>query len=233
MRVLIYCPTYRCEMETRVAIDAICARSHHTHGIQVFYDHENPHTGDDRQTVLWKYSRAQRLFRGWDADAMLVIEDDIIPPPDALEKLIAAGGDMAFGLYLFRRTQRPVVNACRYVAGNTWPDESLSLHPEALAAAWGKVIRVSGLGLGCLLIHRHVLHGVQFRDAGNTYCDFSFGVDVLRAGYEIRCDLSVLCGHKCPDGTILWPTQSGHTITQGEPSTWHLPHTPQPQGAFS
>lgn len=238
MRILIYCPTYRCEEETRRAIDAICEHSHHQHGIQVFYDHENVQGVDERQAILWKYSRAQRIFRAWDADAMLIVEDDIIPPADTLEKLIAAGGDMAFGLYLFRRTNNPVLNASRYIHGSDqrWPDESLTLHPDTLKEVWGKVIRVSGLGLGCLLVHKHVMHGVNFRDGGNVHCDYSFGCDVLRAGYTIMCDTSVLCGHKCPDGRILWPANPapgkpgenppdnlGYTVTHGKPSTWHQP----------
>jgi hypothetical protein len=38
-----------------------------------------------------------------------------------------------------------------------------------------------------------------------AYCDTWFTEDVYHAGYTQAADMTVICGHKDVDGTVLWP----------------------------
>jgi hypothetical protein len=137
---------------------------------------------------------------------MLVIESDIIPPPDTLKKLAAVDADMAYGVYVFRVSE--VVNVFEaYPRPSRNPGESLSVR-----GLWPKlknrVIDCSGGGLGCVLIKRDVLRETGFRldETGAAFCDSPFTRDCWRAGYEMKADTSVICGHVREDGVTLWPS---------------------------
>ncbi len=157
-----------------------------------------------RANILYNYRKARKAALEGGYGALLTIEQDIIPPSDTIARLVTAEADIAYGLYAFR-TSRPVLNAYRWVMNDGWPDESLSLHPAELRKAWGGIIRVTGLGLGCTLIRRHVLERIDFQPLDTAHCDWALARDALRRGYMLKCDMNVVCGHKRPDGVILWP----------------------------
>lgn len=172
--------------------------------LRVLLQWDNPY-GGGRENITHQYQRARRLFLAGDDEAMLVIEADIIPPPETLWRLAFLEADVAYGVYRFRVSD--VVNVFERYPG--WPrniGESLSLHPEKLAAARrAGVTPCSGAGLGCTLIHRHVLEAINFRMEDNAHCDSYFNTDVLRAGFWQMADMNVVCGHKNEAGEILWP----------------------------
>jgi hypothetical protein len=155
---------------------------------------------------------------------MLTIESDMLPPPDAIERLAAVDADVALGLYLFRHGPPFVLNALRR-EGLRNPGQSLTLFPGQLAAAWKEgIVETGGAGLGCTFIRRHVLEKIDFRNAHGGHCDWHFTADCLRAGFTHKVDFGVMCGHKRPDGMILWPDRDeGFTITTGEPSPYDMP----------
>jgi hypothetical protein len=143
---------------------------------------------------------------------MLVIESDIIPPPDALLRLAELDCDVAYGAYVFRKS--PVVNIFeRYyadIAGKVAANigESLTVRGKWEWALKKEVIPCSGAGLGCTLIKRHVLEAVEFRTTRGgsaVHCDSWFTNDVYDRGYSMMADTRVLCGHKTEEGEILWP----------------------------
>lgn len=219
-KILIFCPTYRLEPET---VDAIMAQRH-DFLLDVTFTRWNP-GGDDRNAILWQYSKARRTVLTCGYDALFIIESDVIPPADALQKLLKVDADIASGLYVFRRQEQAVVNACRYIPGHDWPEQSYSFFPDDFERLFGKTIRTSGLGIGCTLIHRHVLEGIAFRDGGVAHCDYTLARDALVAGYSMKVDTSILCGHKRPDGVILYPTSRGEatTVPGVDDQTFHLP----------
>lgn len=164
---------------------------------------DNP-SGHGRKDITHQYRQGRDLFLAGNDEAILVIEADIIPPPETLIKLAALEADCAYGVYRFRTSN--IINVYeRYPGRARNPGESLSLHPEKLAAAVqaGRVVCTGG-GLGCVLIRRHVLEQIDFRDGAN-HCDSYFNRDVLRAGLKAEADMSVICGHKDETGEILWP----------------------------
>lgn len=212
--VMVFTPVYRLEPET---VDALFALEWDG-PISWLLQRDNPRPGDDRTTGvanhLHQYRRGREVFLDSRCDAMFVVESDVIPPPDALKRLAALEADVAYGVYMFRQHDysphtRPVVNLSEHYGGGarntgeSWTSRGL-WPPDERGPA-----RVSGAGLGCTLIRRPVLEQIQFRTLetlpARVHCDTWFTTDVYRAGFSMMADTRVVCGHKTPEGEVLWP----------------------------
>ena len=208
--VMVFCPVYRLEPET---VDAIFALEWDG-PITYHFQRDNPLTfPTERETGvrnhLHQYQRGRDMFLRGDYDAMLVIESDIIPPPDTLKRLAAIDTDCAYGAYLFRGGN--IVNIMeRYSEGALNVGESLTVRGKWEDARKQGVIDCSGAGFGCILIKRHVLEDINFRasvlSTARVHCDSYFTCDVYEAGYKMKADCNIICGHKDTDGSIIWPS---------------------------
>jgi len=230
--ILVFTPVLRLEPETTQALFALEWEGELTFLLQrdnpyfkrVILDRKETRNAEENDqafaNVLHQYQRGREMFLKGKYEAMLLIENDIIPPADTLKRLAALNADLAYGVYLFRG-EEPVVNVLRRYY--PWPQtsrnigESMSLHHRL----WERAIRqglteCSGAGLGCVLIKRHVIEEYPFeapKDRG--FFDFEWGSNVHRAGYRMMADMRVLCGHKGPDGKILRPEKSiNHGATE-------------------
>lgn len=206
-RVLCYCPTLRLEPES---VEAILAQEWDG-GFDVIFTRDNPFpvSGEDKHregefaNIAHAYHKAQLLTIAGGYDALYIVESDNIPPPDALKRLAELDAPVAYGVYVLRHG-KPVVNVLEFAGPQL--GMSLSLNPQKLREAWGKKMRVSGIGFGCILIRRDVLLRVVMRPGpGYTAPDWAFAEDCLKLDIPQWADLGVLVGHKTPDGRILWP----------------------------
>lgn len=208
MRILVFTPTYRLEPETVRALWQL----EWDGALDFLWTRDNPYPGDDggRANILHNYQKGRTAFLAGPYDALLVIESDIITPADTLQKLAALNVDVAYGVYLFRGSRPYQTNVCRFVNG-PYPDSPLTLYPDELEKVWGKTTRVSGAGLGCVLIQRRVLEAIDFRGGrrDEPHCDHFFTQDCWQHKFTMAADMTVLCGHKRPDGVILWPSLDG------------------------
>lgn len=222
--VLIFTPYKdRLEPETVAAVQALQWDG----PLSWLLQRDNPVEGDDdsprgrRATGvanhLHQYQRGREVFLAGRYDAMLTVEADIIPPPDALERLAALDVDVGYGVYMFRvhafgRRPEPEVNLQANektengYTGGSWSRYGLWPPKEPGPA------EVDGAGFGCTLIHRRVLEAIQFRALNPAltpvvHCDSWFTADVGRAGFNMMADTGVLCGHKTPEGEVLWPPE--------------------------
>jgi len=213
--VLVFTPVYRLEPETVKGVMDL----EWDGPLSFLLQRDNPYwTGAERRDAvanhLHQYQRGREFFLQGTFQALLVIESDIIPPPDTLKRLAALDTDVAYGVYVFRGNRRPIVNIFEaYRAKNGVRarniGESLTvrgLWPEAVKQG---VIDCSGAGLGCTLIKREVIEAVEFRlgpeSRRGAHCDSYFTCDVWAGNYGMKADTAVICGHKDVDGTILWP----------------------------
>jgi len=161
--------------------------------------------------VAWKYQRGREIFLRGDHDALLTIEADMTVPSHALKRLIKADADVAYGLYCLREGSHRW-NAFTKV-GNEH-GKSVSEDPALAREAWGQVISVEGVGLGCTLIRCHVLEEVEFRPGDGTYNDWRFSLDCQERGFVQKADLGVVCGHVTaePSPRILWPNPEAERL---------------------
>lgn len=190
---------------------------------------DNPHDADaladgGRANILHNYAKGREMALAGGYDAVLIVESDVVPPPDALDRLAALlapekeggrGADVAYGLYVFRpkgahggrsvnvfARLHPRPGGCRNIGS------PLTAHPGRYEAALREgVVPCSGGGLGIVLAKRAVFEAVPFRSEGPTgnHSDAYWNADVWRAGFEQWADLAVVCGHKTPEGDVLWP----------------------------
>jgi hypothetical protein len=208
MRVMIFTP-YADRLE-KATIDAVVAMQRIGPQRWVL-QYDNPY-GPSRASHLHQYAKGRELFLGGDDEAMLIIESDIIPPPDTLKRLRDLNADLAYGVYCFRterRARRAINIFNRY---KPWPEvtrnegESLSTKGAELRMAIANgVTECSGAGFGCVLIKRNVIEEIEFRLEDTGHCDTYFTRDAYRAGYKIMADMNLVCGHVDTDGVVLWP----------------------------
>ena len=210
--VLCFTPVYRLEPETVTALFAL-----EWEGALSFLLQRDPAGRPDGIENHWRqYARGRETFLRGPYDALLVVESDIIVPPDALARLAALDCDVAYGVYVFRNKTSRVVNVFeRYPDSGGKParnaGESLTVRGLWAEAQQRGVVPCSGGGLGIILIKRHVLEAVPFERPtppdGRTFCDTPWTQAVYQAGYKMLDDTAVLCGHKDTDGEIFWPPQ--------------------------
>jgi hypothetical protein len=134
---------------------------------------------------------------------LFFLDDDVIPPPDALFKLLSRGQDIISGLY-YRRAD-PIMPV---MLADTKPKPSFITNFQP-----GSLIEADMVGAGCLLIHRRVLERVpppkfewtidydgvltekNYPESERRSEDFSFCSKCRRLGFKIVVDTSVLCTH--------------------------------------
>lgn len=125
------------------------------------------------------------------ADYLLTIDDDVVAPDDALDRLLALGAPVATAPYPVALDGR-IVSDVKAVGGSEW-----------IVTPPRDVFPVAHTGLGFTLIHRDVFTRIrtpwfQFGAASGGRAigeDVWFSNGVTQAGLEILCDGSVPCSH--------------------------------------
>ena len=198
--VLVFTPVYRLEPETVRSIFSL----EWDGPMSILLQRDNP-TGNPYRDHLHQYQRGREHFLSGPYDAMLVIENDLIVPPDTLKRLAAMDCDVAYGCYVYRDGK--VVNILeRYPGDAKNPGESLTIRHLWKAAQQKGIIECSGGGLGCVLVRRNVIERVPFEDYynGGQFMDFPWTCAVYDAGFRMMADCDVQCGHVDRDGAELW-----------------------------
>lgn len=211
--VMVFTPVYRLADETVAAVMALEWDGPLTFVLQ----RDNPHTAETEHATgvmnhLHQYQRGREMFLRGDYDALLTIEDDMIPPPDTLKRLAALDVDLAFGTYMFRHGVKVANVLRRYYP---WPQ--LARNPGesiSLAGLWEEsqqkgVIECSGSGFGCTLIKRHVIADNPFEahEEDDCYFDWPWTAGCYRENYMMKADCLLHVGHIDREtGAVLWPS---------------------------
>ena len=142
------------------------------------------------------------LELGW--EWLFFLDDDVIPPPDVIYKLMAHKKPIVSGLY-FRRCLPLVPVMLRENAEKTKVEWVTQF-------TYGDVLEVDLVGSGCMLIHRSVLEKLpplsnrcrwfewrcdrtDLSDLDKTSEDFTFCKHARAHGFKIYVDTSIQCRH--------------------------------------
>lgn len=145
-----------------------------------------------------------------DYDAILLIDLDMIHPPDLLERLRAHDVDMVSAHY-FRRHINPMRSVVSLITDdNTWP------YPPLINIPDDGLHEIACTGFGCVLIKREVVEAVMSmlppgsppfslgpmpEEANGQHgpfgSDFNFFMRARRAGYKLWLDASLESSHAC------------------------------------
>lgn len=137
-----------------------------------------------------------------DWEFIFFLDDDVIPPPDAIIKLVNHNKPIASGLYYRRSSPIYPVMMRETGSGPQWITDFKA--PD--------LIEVDYVGAGCLLIHRDVLlsmtplsskcHWFEWRvdrtdlpASERTSEDFTFCKHARNSGFQIFVDTSIQCRH--------------------------------------
>lgn len=208
MRILLYCPMNpNAPHLWRRTMESILKMRWADPIDYVLSANDNPFE-KPYQNIVYQYNRARQMALDGNYDALLCVESDMIVPPDALQRLSSLNAGVAYGLYVFRHTYH---RWSAFIELQEGQGTSLSVNENMARDAWGKVIDVAGVGLGCTLISRNTLARVSFRlqngAESKTACDWTFALDCARVNITQRCDLGIVCGHQSytPYPMIIWP----------------------------
>lgn len=176
---------------------------------------------DGHDIVTAKYREAQQLFLDGPYDTFIAIEDDMVIPLDTFTRLQAVldgGADIAYGLYCWRHGIGSAQRWSAYTSLNEDNGRSLSQDKDEARAAFGQVVDVAGVGMGCTAIKRHVLEATPFDRRGRACNDWYLAVDAQTRGYTQRCDTGLVCGHytREPSPRILWPDVNEDSLVRVE-----------------
>jgi hypothetical protein len=121
-------------------------------------------------------------FLKTDADFLLFLDSDMVPPADMLVRLTECDKDIVSAL-AFRRV--PGYEPCIFKGEEFYRD-----YPKGL-------IEVDGTGMACTLIKRKVFEKTPqpWFFPGKKGEDLSFCDRVKEAGFKIFCDTTLICGH--------------------------------------
>lgn len=132
-----------------------------------------------------------RISRMVHTDLVWCLEDDVIPPPECLTRLL--------------RAFRPEVDAVAALYAGRHSDwvarEFTSLDPLAIRDFHpaGGVEPAGAVGMGCVVVRQQVLQSTPMRSAGegagHRWFDWNFWADVSRQGYRVKIDGDVVCEH--------------------------------------
>lgn len=136
----------------------------------------------------------EAIFEG--ATWLFFLDDDVIPPADAFERLVSHGRPIVSGLYY--RRNAPITPVMYY--------ETSGLPTPITQFAYGKLIDADLVGAGCLAIHKSVFTAIDrpfewLMDRSDLPPrervgeDMAFCRKARAAGFGIAVDTSVECHH--------------------------------------
>lgn len=163
--------------------------------------------GKHYQDLRIKHEEARKLALDGDYDALFLVENDMVLPPDALKRLVDMRTDVAYALYCSRHGMRQWLAFLSLYSNS---GKSISDSKEYVDEYWDKEVVTQGAGLGCTLIWRHVLESIPFRDHEHPLMadDWSFSQDCIKHGFIQTHNLGVRAGHifSTPEESgIVWP----------------------------
>ena len=202
MRVLVFCPT------TPRVVAGVVERIFNQTGVEYFdvmFTRDNPYVntwGEVWKNIQLNYEKMRQVALKEGYDKVWVVEEDTIPPLDALSKLLEVDAPVVSGLYAMRHGP-PVANLMQY--GVRMPGVGSGMSWKQVQANWGKTVETSGGCMGCLLIDRSVLERFQFVTCKHGAPDTPFMEFCWTNKIKQMARLDVICGHVKANGDVLYP----------------------------
>lgn len=139
-------------------------------------------------------------------DYMFCLDQDVVPPPDVIERLIKNNKSIVSGLYMSSFTRNGETRICpvAWVYHKENKENLVFVREDILDT--NKTYSVNLVGTGCILIHRDVLSQILFRTEEDKegVDDAFFCIDVQLLGYKIFLDTSVKCNHLIYNRPFSW-----------------------------
>lgn len=160
--------------------------------------HIKPHKKSNQQYIAesFEFLRKRTLKNGY--DYLMIIETDIYPPHDIIERLLVHQKLVVSGSYFIghgnkshlmiqevEETGESMRNTINYTGG------------QDIVFVDGTLKKVYACGTGCMLIHKSVLKQIEFKfiEGVNQHPDTFLAADLYMLGIHQFLDTSILCEH--------------------------------------
>ncbi|MEM4244785.1 MAG: glycosyltransferase family A protein [Candidatus Nanoarchaeia archaeon] len=131
-------------------------------------------------------------------DYLLSLEQDVIPPPNIIEKLLSHEKEITTGIYFANNIMPDGSIALIPLAYKLTDEKTLSMTPLSEGEVFkDQLIKIVSCGLGCVLISKNVLKKIKFRYEKDSpaFDDRWFCIDAYNLKIPIYADTSVRCKH--------------------------------------
>ena len=132
-------------------------------------------------------------------DYLLILDQDVVPPKDVIEKLLAHEKDVVSALFFGPHEINNEIKVMPFAwvfskEIGDWNHTGYLLESEIWEP---KLLQIAFAGMGCILIKREVLEKVSFRYSKemDAWDDRWLGVDVWANGFSFWLDNTVKCLH--------------------------------------
>ncbi|MBS3108745.1 glycosyltransferase family 2 protein [Candidatus Woesearchaeota archaeon] len=140
-------------------------------------------------------------------DYLLSLEQDVIPPPDIIERMLSHNKKVISGVYFARNVfeNEKILIPLAYVEMPSKNDLPSMRPLNEFELFYGpNLIKIISCGLGCVMIHKSILNNIQFRYDLNTFDDRWFCIDLLNKKIPLYCDTSIKCRHMILNRPYQW-----------------------------
>lgn len=200
----------RIDLSTQLAISALQWRGR-LDILHLGSKGDKTHAADLADKLNW--AREVTLAGGY--DAMLIVEADMLPPSDALERLAEGECDIAYATYCSRR------NGHSWLVTQSAADLGQLKYFDAKVLSAGGWLETQGIGTGCTLIKRDALEAIEFQ--GDEWTpDWYLARDAVRLELKQKHNLDVRCGHRINEREVVYPDGDGGFRIAGYPMAWKL-----------
>lgn len=153
-----------------------------------------------RERIVHGRNTLRKIMLEEKYDYFFSLEQDVICPPDTIERLLNHQKNVAGGVYYNKvnlggkEQERPILMI--------YPDNESKQKRKAEWANFktlfpSRLIEAASIGLGCVLISRSTMEKISFRivESDPAFDDMHFALDLNQHGITCYADTSVLCGH--------------------------------------
>ena len=154
-----------------------------------------------RDTIVFSRNLLRAKVLEENFDYFLSLEQDVIPPPDVIKKLLSSGKEIVGGVVFYYNWNEDFTKSVPspllwdFDPADRNSEYMYYVAPEELKKS--QVKEIKACSLSCLLIHRSVLERVRFRidQCVDGFDDVFFCIDARKAGFKIYVDTDVKCDH--------------------------------------
>ncbi len=153
-----------------------------------------------RERIVLSRNMLRQYFLENDYDYFLSLEQDVIPPPDIIERLLSHQKPVVSGVYykeyIIKKGDTVTETIIMPLLFRKRTDDSFIQLLERDVAA-SALLPVDIAGLGCILISKDVLEKLAFRYEPDqvVFDDFWFCQDLAKEHIPLYADTSVKCKH--------------------------------------
>jgi GT2 family glycosyltransferase len=152
-----------------------------------------------RDMVIRDHNRIREKMLEGNYDYLLMLDCDVIPPKDVIERLMAHDKDVVSALFFGHHNINgvPTVMPFAWVFSkevNDWNNTGYLIESEIWEP---QLLKIAFAGMGCVLIKKEVLEEIRFRydPSVDAWDDRWFGFDIWNGGFEYYLDNTVKCKH--------------------------------------